>query len=1075
MVEKSRKLYSVAKKSTVLSVIVILLLSFGQMPQAHSSPIYSASIPLNNDFPTNLRNVHLASSANNVYAIWQDDANAVNEVFFSSSSDNGTSFSLQLSLSNNLAVDSTVPQVAAAGSNVYVVWQQNDGTGDEIFFEGSTDNGVTFNVATGGTPGVPGTSVNLSNNPSSSVTPSVAASGTNVYVVWQDGFNILYTNSTDNGQTFSAPAILSTTPLTAATSPKVVAQGSNVYVTWLDDNDVFFDKSNDSGASFAGATNISGTGAAQLTQPQTAASGSDIYVVWQDTSPGNNEILLKASNDNGVSFGTTTNLSNNVGFSQVPQITASDSNVYVVWQDDLGTVSTSDVLFERSSDDGSSFNGGTPGSPGAPVNISNNSGTSAFAQLSVAGSDLYVVWQDDTYGRNQIAIISSGDNGNTFSSAKNLSVDTGPATVPHVEANAGDVYVAWNDNTPGYPNLFFVHGVAASIDVSFDKPQYSLHGTASITVTSPVSNLDGTAIDNITPVTVTSTSNPGGIAITLDETGVNTGIFKGNITFTSGASSGTVLHAAPTDAITASFSGQTGDALIFPRAVSFDFPGGYDTGATAVVTVTDQNSVVDASKRESLLAHVTSLASPAGIDLNLTETAPGSGVFSNDQLQFMGGNYLFPLNSSVTVNFEDDGLSGSAILNAHSISDAPGIAANATETSTPHIFSVKFKLTSATSNVTTNMLHVSAGDFVWFAHASAQNRANGMITPRTNMSNGIIQVFAGLAAPDTVTASYLGSSSPVLVSDAYAPGGGGGGIVRPGLILDVAASIASFSKGGSNPVPPTFDLLAFAQSPGALPDNIRKLVLAHDAETPITPLYDNSFDYPLIIDGGGYVLGGYANTIVTKTEKTGVPVDLKLNLAATGLQHLALYTNLRGKTNEIANSDTYVIYDKGQPLQIVDPHGYFAHVNFNLDTQGAKNKADYTITFAKAMEKSDIIFRAWNDRMSSSDVKILGAWQVTEGTQQTSSSQSLEGQTVKSSLVTNQNAAQSDVLTAIKDWGGYSSHSISDSELLSHVGIQGKSIPAWVAKTAKYVVDGDLTPEGFASIVQYLAFEGIVK
>ncbi|MGH9877278.1 MAG: hypothetical protein ACRD5H_06535, partial [Nitrososphaerales archaeon] len=43
-------------------------------------------------------------------------------------------------VSENDGIDSTLPQVAASGSNVYVVWQDDD----EILLASSSDNGATF-------------------------------------------------------------------------------------------------------------------------------------------------------------------------------------------------------------------------------------------------------------------------------------------------------------------------------------------------------------------------------------------------------------------------------------------------------------------------------------------------------------------------------------------------------------------------------------------------------------------------------------------------------------------------------------------------------------------------------------------------------------------------------------------------------------------------------------------------------------------------------------------------------------------------------------------------------------------
>jgi hypothetical protein len=71
---------------------------------------------------------------------------------------------------------------------------------------------------------------------------------------------------------------------------------------------------------------------------QISTSNNNIYVVWQESKPGNDlrnyEILFKRSVDDGNSFSQEINLSNNTGFSEHPQISSVADNVYVIWADD---------------------------------------------------------------------------------------------------------------------------------------------------------------------------------------------------------------------------------------------------------------------------------------------------------------------------------------------------------------------------------------------------------------------------------------------------------------------------------------------------------------------------------------------------------------------------------------------------------------------------------------------------------------------------------------------------------------------------------------------------------------------
>ena len=131
----------------------------------------------------------------------------------------------------NASANSTNPEVAAVGNNVYVVWSDTNGTtgaDPDIFFSSSSDNARTF-----------GEPINLSNSNGNSTNPEVTASGNNVYVVWSDtdgakgGNGDIFYSSSDNARTFGEPINLSDNERNS-TIPEVAASGDNVYVVWAD-------------------------------------------------------------------------------------------------------------------------------------------------------------------------------------------------------------------------------------------------------------------------------------------------------------------------------------------------------------------------------------------------------------------------------------------------------------------------------------------------------------------------------------------------------------------------------------------------------------------------------------------------------------------------------------------------------------------------------------------------------------------------------------------------------------------------------------------------------------------------
>jgi hypothetical protein len=172
---------------------------------------------------------------------------------------------------------------------------------------------------------------------------------------------------------------------------------------------------------------------------QVAAWNNNVHMLWQDSIPSdytNYDIFIKSSNDNGTTFGSSVNLSNNSGFSEHPQIAAYDNNVYAIWADD--TSGNREVLLTRSVDNGTSFD--------KIKNLSNNTSDSFNQEIAVFGDTVYVVWldQSDEDDETNILLKASGDGGETFGRTVNISSNANQETFPKVAAFEGTVYIAWN-------------------------------------------------------------------------------------------------------------------------------------------------------------------------------------------------------------------------------------------------------------------------------------------------------------------------------------------------------------------------------------------------------------------------------------------------------------------------------------------------------------------------------------------------------------------------------------------------------------------------------------------------------
>ncbi|HJT84687.1 MAG TPA: sialidase family protein [Nitrososphaeraceae archaeon] len=197
---------------------------------------------------------------------------------------------------------------------------------------------------------------------------------------------------------------------------------------------------------------------------QIVANDNNVYVVWQESvrenGYGNNyDIYFKKSEDNGNTFGQAINLSNNIGFSEHPQIAQSKKGIFIVWADNTNSNNT-EIMFAKSLDDGKTFS--------KPINLSNNLKNSNNQEISVFNENVYVVWQDvDDQNNNKqnssIMFKSSIDSGNTFNDTIKLATNTNDA-YPKVNSYGDNIYIVWNteksnsksENDKHTEGLFFI-------------------------------------------------------------------------------------------------------------------------------------------------------------------------------------------------------------------------------------------------------------------------------------------------------------------------------------------------------------------------------------------------------------------------------------------------------------------------------------------------------------------------------------------------------------------------------------------------------------------------------------------
>jgi hypothetical protein len=172
--------------------------------------------------------------------------------------------------------------------------------------------------------------------------------------------------------------------------------------------------------------------------PQVTASGNNLYVVWLDDTPGSRDVFLRRSNDGGNTFDTKIiNLSKNNlqggGGAFNLKITALANNLYVVWENT--PENNGQIFFSKSTDGGDTFS--------RPINLGNNTGFFGLPEIAVSKSNyVYVVWHN---AGDRISFRRSTDGGNTFDKEINLSNNIPLSFQPQIAISDNDnnIYVVW--------------------------------------------------------------------------------------------------------------------------------------------------------------------------------------------------------------------------------------------------------------------------------------------------------------------------------------------------------------------------------------------------------------------------------------------------------------------------------------------------------------------------------------------------------------------------------------------------------------------------------------------------------
>jgi len=317
--------------------------------------------------------------------------------------------------------------------------------------------------------------VRLTNNTGASFTSgnnakNITIVGTVIHVVWYDArfgdTEIMYKRSTNSGTSWE-PVVRLTNNTGASENPTIVSYGNNLHVVWQDlrdgNHEIYYKVSTNAGTLWSGDTRLTNNIATSV-NPAVSISVNTLTVVWNDDREGNNEIYFKRSTDGGYNWDPTVRITDNTSSSTNPSISALTDRIYIAWQDNRD--GNNEIYYNYSTNTGTSW--------GADTRLTNNAASSKLPCISAEpGSPstlVHVVWQDDRDGNNEIYYRRSVINGTVWEPVQRITNSSGNSLAPAIITSSNNfVHLVWEDDrAAGIYGIYYNRSTNGGISWSSD-------------------------------------------------------------------------------------------------------------------------------------------------------------------------------------------------------------------------------------------------------------------------------------------------------------------------------------------------------------------------------------------------------------------------------------------------------------------------------------------------------------------------------------------------------------------------------------------------------------------------------
>ncbi|MBN8583823.1 MAG: T9SS type A sorting domain-containing protein [Ignavibacteria bacterium] len=225
-----------------------------------------------------------------------------------------------------------------------------------------------------------------------------------------------------------------------STNSDLSSSGSFLHAVWQDTRDgnteIFYKRSTNEGVTWESDLQLTNQPTSKAL-PTISSTGSSVHIVWQENRTNDVEIYYKRSTDNGVTWESEVRLTNSSGVSQDPIIKAEGSSVNVIWRDTRS--GTYEMFYKRSIDGGITWSSDT-------MLTAHSTGLASLNSLAVYGSNLHIAWSDTRHNDDyEIFYKRSTNGGLSWGADTRLTNELRISESPSIKCNSSDVHITWVD------------------------------------------------------------------------------------------------------------------------------------------------------------------------------------------------------------------------------------------------------------------------------------------------------------------------------------------------------------------------------------------------------------------------------------------------------------------------------------------------------------------------------------------------------------------------------------------------------------------------------------------------------